>query len=184
MPVVLVTAGMKIMPSLPSNESAAIAKIKLDKKFQPCHVEEGDEAYQNGIFAFNITRLLAFIDAHAGRFPIDLMALADIPDYGGSNLDEEAIRSADLAHPILLAEIAPGRYNVIDGNHRIAKARRDRVPSIPARKIGCSQHIKFLTSEFAYEKYVEYWNSNLKEMRPVKAPRSGFSGPGRSKSHK
>lgn len=51
MPVVLVTAGMKIMPSLPSNESAVIAKLELDKKFQPCHVEEGDEAYQNGIFA-------------------------------------------------------------------------------------------------------------------------------------
>jgi hypothetical protein len=181
---VLVTTGMKIMSSLPTNQSAAITKLKLEKKFQPCHVEDGDEAYQNGIFEFNITRLLAFLDANAERFPITLMPLADIPDYGGSNLDEVAIRSANFAHPILMAEISPGRYSVIDGNHRIAKARRVRVPSIPARKIDCPQHIKFLTSEFAHEKYVEYWNSKLNAMRPMKAPRSGFSGPGRSKSHK
>jgi len=28
-----------------------------------------------------------------------------------------------------LAEIAPGRYNLIDGNHRMAKARRDGAPA-------------------------------------------------------
>jgi hypothetical protein len=180
-PVVLVT--VKIMFSSPSEESLAVSKLKLDKKFQPCHVEEGDEAFQNGVFEFNITRLLAFIDDHAERFPIELIMLTDIPACDTSHLDAETINSADLLRPIVLAEIAPGRYNVIDGNHRIAKARRDCAISMPARKIGYLQHIKFLTSKFAYEKYVEYWNSKLRKMLPVKARRSGFSGPRRSKSH-
>lgn len=179
-PVVLVT--MKIMSSSPSEESLAVSKLKLDKKFQPCHVEEGDEAFRNGIFEFNITRLLAFIDDHAERFPIELIILADIPAYDTSHLDAETIDSADPLRPIVLAEIAPGRYNVIDGNHRIAKARRDRATNLPARKVGYLQHINFLTSKFAYEKYVEYWNSKLKERLPLKARRSGFFGPRRSKS--
>ena len=146
-------------------------RLKINGKFQPCPVEEGDEAFQNGIFEFNITRLLAFIDAQAERFPINLMAVADIPDYGGSRLDEQAVHSADLLRPVLLAEIAPGRYSLIDGNHRVAKARLDGVPRILARSILCPEHVPFLTSTFAYEKYLEYWNSKLPEIRAAKPPR-------------
>jgi hypothetical protein len=51
-----------------------------------------------------------------------------------------------------LAEISPGRFNVIDGHHRVAKARRDGVPTVRARKIACAQHVRFLTSTAAYEK--------------------------------
>jgi hypothetical protein len=75
-----------------------------------------------------------------------------------------------------LAEIAPGRYNPIDGNHRIAKARHDRVPGIPARRIGCPEHLPFLTSTRAYESYVEYWNSKVKELRP-QARRASLAKP-------
>jgi hypothetical protein len=95
-----------------------------------------------------------------------LVKVAAIVDYGGRNLDEATILGADLSRPILLAEIAPGRYNPIDGNHRIAKARRDRVASIPARRIGSPEHIPFLSSTRAYESYVEYWNLKIQELRP------------------
>jgi hypothetical protein len=141
-------------------------KLKLDKKFQPCPVELDDEAFPNGIFEFNITRLLAFIDAQPEDFPIEFIAVADIPDYGGSRLDEKTVASADLSRPILLAEIAPGRHNLIDGHHRVAKARRDGTTTLPARRIHCPHHVPFLTSATAYEKYVEYWNSKVKDMRP------------------
>ena len=146
----------------PSEESKP--KLKLDKKFQPCPVEGGEEVYRNGIFHFNITRLLAFLDAHPARFPIEFIALSEIPNYGDSNLDVDTVRSADLSRPILLAEISPGRFNVIDGNHRVAKARHG-APTVPARRIHCSDHLQFLTSFTAYEKYVEYWNGKVREMR-------------------
>jgi hypothetical protein len=71
--------------------------MTIDRKFQPCHVEEGDEAFQTGIFELNVTRPSAYMGDHADRYPIEL---------------------------------------------------------------------------------------KLKEMLPVKTPRSGFSGPWRSKSHK
>lgn len=145
--------------------SRPLAKLKLDEGFQCCPVEPDDELYPNGIFEFNITRLLAFIDAHARRFPIESVAVAEIPDYGGSALDEDAIYRADLSRPILLAEIAPQFYSVIDGNHRVGRARRDGLAAVPGRKIACPVHVAFLTSNAAYEKYVEYWNSKVNALQ-------------------
>jgi hypothetical protein len=72
-----------------------------------------------GIFVFNITRLLAFIDDKPADFSIEFIEVASIPDFGGSrHLDEKTVASADLSRPVLLAEISPGRYNLIDGHHR------------------------------------------------------------------
>jgi hypothetical protein len=141
--------------------------LKLDRTFQACVPEDGDELFPNGIFEFNITRLLAFIDDHTDRFPVESVAVVEIPNFGGSTLNEKAIVAADLARPILMAEIAPGRYNVIDGHHRLANARRENVAVIPVRRFGCPEHAAFLTSDRAYEKYVEYWHSKLKEMSPA-----------------
>ena len=153
----------------PPAEPGFPAKLKRDKNFQPCPAESGDEHYQNGIFEFNITRLLAFIDTCADRFPIELVPVAELPNYDGSHLDEETVRMANLSRPILLAEIAPGLFNVVDGNHRLARARRDSVQAVPSRRVRCPDHVPFLTSAWAYEKYVEYWNSKLGELPHAKS---------------
>jgi hypothetical protein len=50
---------------------------------------------------------------------------------------------------------------VIEGNHRVAKARREGLRRIPAHRLRCPEHVAFLTSTRAYETYVEYWNSKL-----------------------
>ncbi len=156
--------------SLP-DETRVPVRLKRDKNFQPCSAESGDEHYANGIFEFNITRLLAFIDSCQGRFPVESVRVDEFPAFGSSHLNEETVRNADLSRPILLAEIAPGRFNVIDGNHRLARARRESVQMVPAHRIFCPDHVPFLISDWAYEKYVEYWNSKLEDLLPVKAPR-------------
>jgi len=156
--------------SLP-DETRVPARLKRDKNFQPCSAESGDENYANGIFEFNITRILAFIDTCAERFPIECVLVDDFPAYDSSHLSEETVLNADLSRPILLAEISPGRFNVIDGNHRLARARREIVLTVPARRVRCPDHVAFLTSAWAYEKYVEYWNSKLKDLSQAKAPR-------------
>lgn len=53
----------------PSKDPPILTKHKLDKKFQPCPVERGDEVFRNGIFPFNITRLLAFARSGLPRSP-------------------------------------------------------------------------------------------------------------------
>jgi hypothetical protein len=107
--------------------------------------------YPNAIFVFNITRMLNFLDANAVRYPMESIEVASIPEYGGSGrLEEATVRGADLTGPVLLAEISPGRFNLIDGNHRMARARREGVVSVPARRIGCPDHLPFLTTASGY----------------------------------
>lgn len=139
------------------------SKLKFDKKFQPCAAGPGDELFRNGIFEFNVSRLLAFIAAHAEQYPVASIEVAEIPDYGSNDLDEEAVSAANLLRPVLLAEIAPDRFNLIDGNHRLARARRDGALTLAAWRVRCPQHVAFLTTTVAYEKYVEYWNSKVSE---------------------
>lgn len=137
-------------------------RLRRDPRFQPCATEPGDELYPNGIFEFNISRLIAFISAHPERFPTETVELSEIPDYGSSKrLDDAAIQAADLSRPVLLAEIAPARFSLIDGHHRVAKARRMLSSTITAHRVRCPDHVNFLTFALAYEKYVEYWNSKL-----------------------
>jgi hypothetical protein len=159
--------------ALKSEVSAVGVKLRLDKKFQPCAAEPGDELYPNAIFVFNITRLLAFIETQAERFPVESIELADIPDYANDeSLDQEAIDAADTLRPILMAEIAPGRYNLIHGHDRVAHARREGARTLPAYKVRCPHHVPFLTSSKAYEKYLEYWNSKLKDLNGFALPQA------------
>jgi hypothetical protein len=146
-----------------SNSPLAVyGRLKLNRQFQPCTTEPGDELYLNGIFEFNITRLLAFIEAQPQQWAPQSVELAQIPQHGDdAHLDPDVIAAADLSRPILLAEISPGLYNVIDGNHRLTKARREAARTILARRIRCPQHVSVLTSMTAYEAYVEYWNSKV-----------------------
>jgi len=89
----------------------------------------------------------------------------DVSDFykGFSSIDEFHVDSVDISLPVLLAEISPGRYNLVDGNHRMKKAGRKGVNRIPSYKLNVSQHINFLTSKRAYVAYVEYWNDKVRQ---------------------
>jgi hypothetical protein len=138
--------------------------MKLDKAFTPISVDENDELFPNGIFEFNVTKMLAFIEANAAKFPITEVEVERLRGYSTETLDEATIQRADVSKPIVLAEISPGRFNVIDGNHRVERAGRDGLKTIAARRIDAAQHLPFLTSVRAYQAYVEYWNSKLAEL--------------------
>ncbi len=46
-------------------------KFKFNKNFQPMPREGGNEFYPKGIFEFNITKLLAFIQDNPDTFPVE-----------------------------------------------------------------------------------------------------------------
>jgi hypothetical protein len=70
-----------------SKPSAIPARIRPNKRFQPCLINKGEEFFANGIFEFNITRILAFLDTDPARFPVELIKVAAIVDYGSRNLE-------------------------------------------------------------------------------------------------
>ena len=123
-----------------------------------------DELYPNGIFIFNITKMLEFITKNQSTFAVEEVEVSSI--YGGhkESLDEATVIKANISNPIILAEIAPRRFNVIDGNHRLEKAYRDGVSKVPAYRISPKHHLQFLTTEKGYKAYVSYWNEKLDQM--------------------
>jgi len=132
-----------------------------DEAYQPLEPQEGDELYPNGIFIFNITRLLNHIAKNPDDYSIEIVKVADHkPQF--SMIEHEKCAFADLQDPIILAEIAPGRYNVIDGNHRINKACHEGVETLHAYKLPPKQHSLFITKQNAYDTYLKYWNEKLK----------------------
>lgn len=137
--------------------------MELLKDFKPTLSEDGDEFYPNGIFVFNISKLIQHIANNQSAFQVEKVEVNLIPTYSTTTLNEETVMLADLTIPIIMAEISPDQYNVIDGHHRLEKARRQNVTNIPTYKIPAEQHIHFLTSVDSYQKYIEYWNIKVKE---------------------
>jgi hypothetical protein len=140
--------------------SKSARTLKLLKDFSPCPVKNGDEIYANGIFQFNISKMVDFIHSNLTDFAREDVSVDDFPEEF-SSINEEHMDNVQLGEPVILAEIAPGQYNLIDGNHRMEKARRSGVERIQAYRISAEQHTRFLTSTAAYRAYVEYWNSKL-----------------------
>lgn len=139
-------------------------KLKINKNFKPCSVETGDELFPNGIFEFNVTRMIEYLQKNPEAVPVEAVEVSDIY-WGSSSLNESHLDTVDVSRPVILAEIAPGRYNVIDGNHRVEMARRMGIQTVPAYRVSPEQHMQFLTSQEAYDAYVVYWNDKLRNLK-------------------
>ena len=139
-------------------------KLKINPKFKPCPEDDEDELFLNGIFHFNITKMLQFIKENPDSFPIEIVGVESVYTGLEKTLDEAFIPKANLSNPIILGEISPNRFNVIDGNHRLEKAYREGVSKISAYRISPKDHLQFLTSETGYRAYVGYWNEKLNQL--------------------
>jgi hypothetical protein len=119
--------------------------LRVENDFTPCPVATGDELFPNGIFVFNITKILEYIQKNPDSITLEEVAVSDFFE-GFSSVNEAYMDSVEISQPAILAEISPGIYNLIDGNHRMEKARRMGIKSLPAYKLNVDQHILFLTS--------------------------------------
>ncbi len=137
-------------------------KLKLDKNFEPLPTRGGDEIFRNGCFEFNITRISE--DISAGKLkvaeePIKVSAWSRL--HSSNSVNEEHLPSVDINKTVLQAEIRAGAYNIIDGNHRMEKARREGAEWINSYKIKGEQLVPYFIEKKGYEAFVEYWNSKL-----------------------
>ena len=146
--------------------------LSPERKAIPVSPDPNDEIYCNGVFYFNVSALLEWLKQNPQPLvymPIDIW-------YSSSEKEDRYVEAADLTRPIVIAEIAPDYrefvpdipehhwmsrgYACIDGHHRIEKARRLGIETLPAVLIRMEQHIRFLYK--GYDRYTEYWNSMLK----------------------
>lgn len=97
--------------------------LKTDADFTPCPIQDGDELFRNGFFVFNITRMLEYLKNNPDEIDRVEITVSDfLTEF--SSIAESHVESVDISRPVVLAEISPGYYNLIDGNHRMEKARR------------------------------------------------------------
>lgn len=137
-----------------------VKKLKLNKKFIPCEVDDGDEIFRNGIFQFNISKLIEHLASERSDIVLSSLNVSEFP-YCFSQINEAHIDFVDISKPIIIAEIPPDRYNIIDGNHRVEKARRAGIETLPCYRLTAEKHLPFLIDVKAYHSYIEYWNSKV-----------------------
>ena len=140
--------------------------LKLNKDFIPCDVFENEEIYPNGIFHFNISRILEHIIS--GQLIVELEDIC-VPDwykshYTGNDFNEEHLKTVSLEKPVIQAEISPGNYNIIDGNHRLEKAHREKASTVKSYKLKAEQLIPYFITVRGYQAFVGYWNDKLKDL--------------------
>ena len=136
-------------------------KLEVDESFEPCPVMDGDELCPNGIFVFNITKMKEFIHSRPDLFvPEDIDVNGEHSSF--ISVNEEHMPNVELSEPVILAEIAPNSFNVIDGRHRIEKARRMGIEKIKAYKVNAIYLPDFIVIKKGYLAFVDYWNYRLK----------------------
>lgn len=147
--------------------------LTTERQIVPNAPTDGDEVFCNGVFHFHISALLRWLEQSPQK-TLQIPVRCWNTLYG---LEEEHINAADIFRPIVIAEIAPDYrdflpdipeedwlsrgYVCIDGNHRLEKARRMGLDTLPAVVLKMEQHILFMYS--GYDHYVEYWNRKLEE---------------------
>lgn len=139
-----------------------IRQLKINKNFVPIDTNPGDEIFPNGIFVFNISKMIEYIKEFKDKICFDSINVSEYQAKAFSVIDESHIGSVDISIPIILAEISPNNFIVIDGHHRLEKAYRNDIEKIMAYKLTPEQFIPFLTTVKGYESFVEYWNGKLK----------------------
>jgi hypothetical protein len=146
--------------------------MKLMKNYKPVPSEAAEEFYPNGIFVFNISKLIQYIHLNPDIFKAETVAVNAVNSFNSfksSNLNESTVKSADISIPLIMAEISPDQFNLIDGHHRLERAKREGREVISVYKIPAEHHVLFLNASEVYQAYVEYWNEKCKEIGKVNA---------------
>lgn len=137
-------------------------KIKFDNNYNPLPTYEGDEIYPNGVFNFSISRIIEHISSHqldAGKEKINVKEWFKSHFHGSVN--KEHLLTVDVTKPVIQAEIRPGIYEIIDGNHRMERAYRQKIEFIDSYKLRGEQLLPYFVDICGYKAFVEYWNSKL-----------------------
>lgn len=149
-------------------------QLIIPDNYAPLPQDEYDETYSCGIFTFNVTSIISYIENHIADIQLSTITVSDWYKEN-NNLKAEHINMADLNRPVIIAEIAPDKlgvyphinpydwrvrgYVLLDGHHRVELAHRHSIEQLPAYILRMEQHFKFMYS--GYKEYAVYWNDKL-----------------------
>ncbi len=138
--------------------------MKVDAEYVPCEQIIGEEIWRNGIMHFNVSRIID--DIESGKLRV-IRETIDVKEWTRFHsycvINEEHMPNIVLSKPVIQAEIRYGKFELIDGHHRMEKAKREGLEFIDSYKLSGEQLSHYLTSVNRYQTYFRYWNSKLEE---------------------
>ncbi len=138
-------------------------KFRAKKLYNPCPADEGDEIYPNGIFHFNISRIVE--DIESGKLQVELEKI-DVPHWFKNHcmgdVNKDHMPNVVLSKPVIQAEIKAGFFEIIDGRHRMEKALRENMQYMDSYKLKGEQLLDYFIDERGYRAFIDYWNDWLK----------------------
>lgn len=137
--------------------------LPYDPDFTPCPCNQGDEIFSKGHLKLNITSIIKKIESGELVLTIEEINVKSwfLINFQHGTINEAHLSDVDMSKPIIMAEKKHGVFSVIDGNHRMARARRENLQFIPAFKIPGRELLPFFTEKEAYEKFLWEWNEDL-----------------------
>ena len=108
---------------------------------------------ESGSLLWNIGRMLE----DAASFRVASRSTEELAEGNPFHGDPEYAMETDLTKPLILAELWPGKYKLLDGNHRLYKARALQVDRLPVYFLTWEEHVRYIENyeEETYRRIME-----------------------------
>ena len=108
---------------------------------------------ESGSRLWNIGRMLE----DSASFRVVSRSITELAEGNPFHGDPEYAMETDLTRPLILAELQEGKYKLLDGNHRLYKARALHVDRLPVYLLTREEHIRYIENyeEETYRKIME-----------------------------
>ena len=100
-------------------------------------------ATDNGILIWDVTSILEDIEQHPDSYTIQTLSTALLADHNDARVSHTRAMASDLTKPLVVAELSKDHLLLIDGNHRLHKARALGLENIPCYYL--SDHLNMST---------------------------------------
>lgn len=120
--------------------------------------EQGDEIFSDMFVTWNITKLLNCIENLQIEPRMIDKSVYEQFIKPNQEVNESKVDHVDLSKPIIIIERYKNRHILIDGIHRVRKAKKNSIKSIPAYVLPFSVHIEFITNERDFKFIIEEYN--------------------------
>ena len=137
--------------------------LHIDENFAPCTPYPGDEIYSRSAVKLNISAILRVLEAGAIAHRTERIHLSVwfSSRFGsGGTINEMHLNNIEIKQPVIQAELKPDYFEIIDGNHRMAKARRDGLEYIDSIKLSAESLLPFFVDRNSCLGFIEHWNGH------------------------
>jgi len=135
------------------------------KDYEPAWQTNDDEIFHFGALRWNVTKMKQWIKEN-----VDSLDILDIPVEPWAVFIENVIRhredhidEVNIAEPLIAVEMLEDSIIVVDGAHRILKAKKLGIENLKTYFLPFDLQVQFLINEWEYEQAITMWNNDCEQ---------------------